>query len=219
MRRLRRILLVLAGLGIVVCVLAAHYYYKGFYRVKHVSGMASGTARVRRAEADRLSVKADELRRFLVGSEGRYNTRLAFLVDMRLPSGRNRFFVYDLGGDSVRMSGLVAHGSGGRAFSLTPSFSNVNGSNCSALGRYRVGGAYAGRFGRAYTLHGLDTTNDNALARHIVLHSYTCVPEGETDPYPICNSQGCPMVSPVFLGKLQPLIDGSRKPVLLWIFD
>ncbi|MBN9382836.1 MAG: murein L,D-transpeptidase catalytic domain family protein [Chitinophagaceae bacterium] len=152
------------------------------------------------------------------GLPTKYNSQVAFLVDMRLPSGKNRFFVYDLAADSVRTAGLVAHGSGGHAFSLTPSFSNVNGSNCSALGKYRVGGPYAGRFGRAYFLHGLDSTNDQALNRHIVLHSYSCVPEGETDPYPICNSQGCPMVSPAFLQRLQPLIDGSKKPIMLWIF-
>jgi len=215
MRRLRRSLLVLAGLGIVVCVLAAHYYYKGFYK-----RAASDGPRLRRAEAGRLSGKAGELRTFLAGDAGgRYSSKVAFFVDMRLPSGKNRFFVYDLDADTIRMAGLVAHGSGGRTFSLTPAFSNITGSNCSALGRYRVGGAYAGRFGRAYVLHGLDTTNNNALERHIVLHSYSCVPEGETDPYPICNSQGCPMVSPVFLQRLKPLIDGSKKPVLLWIFD
>jgi len=219
MRRLRRTLLVLAGLGIVVCVLAAHYYYKGFYRWKHASWATAGPLRLRRVEAQRLSEKAAELRYSMGGADSRYSTKLAFLVDMRLPSGKNRFFVYDLEGDSIRMAGLVAHGSGGHTFSLTPAFSNVNGSNCSALGRYRVGGAYAGRFGRAYTLHGLDSTNGNALERHIVLHSYSCVPEGETDPYPICNSQGCPMVAPAFLQRLQPLIDGSKKPLLLWIFD
>lgn len=218
MRRLRRSLLVLAGLGIVVCVLAAQYYYKGFYKWKHSSHTTADIMRLRRAEALRLSQKAVELRAFLDDADSRYNAKLAFLVDMRLPSGRNRFFVYDLAADTVRMAGLVAHGSGGHAFSLTPSFSNVNGSNCSALGKYSVGSPYAGRFGRAYTLHGLDSSNDNALARHIVLHSYSCVPEGETDPYPICNSQGCPMVSPAFLQRLQPLIEGSKKPVMLWIF-
>ncbi|HVW61157.1 MAG TPA: murein L,D-transpeptidase catalytic domain family protein [Puia sp.] len=218
MRRLRRTLLVLAGLGIVVCVLAAHYYYKGFYHWKKISRATLSSSRVSSTEAARLSVKAAGLKTFLDRPDSRYNTKLAFLIDMRLPSGKNRFFVYDLDADTVRMAGLVAHGSGGHAFSLTPSFSNVNGSNCSALGRYRVGGAYAGRFGRAYTLHGLDSSNDNALARHIVLHSYSCVPEGETDPYPICNSQGCPMVAPAFLQRLQPLIDGAKKPVLLWIF-
>ncbi|MDO6433827.1 murein L,D-transpeptidase catalytic domain family protein [Flavitalea sp. BT771] len=218
MRRLRKLLLVLAGLGTVVCVLAAHYYYKGFYKWKKRPAASSEAVRLRKAEAARLEGKAADLRKFLAGTGHTYNSKLAFFVDMHLPSGKNRFFVYDLDGDSVRMAGLVSHGSGGRAFSLTPSFSNINGSNCSALGRYRIGGAYMGRFGRAYILHGLDSTNDNALERHIVLHSFSCVPEGETDPYPICNSEGCAMVSPGFLQHLQPMLDASKKPVLLWIF-
>lgn len=216
--RLRRSLLVLAGLGIVVCVLAARYYYRGFYKWKHQSGASIDPVRLRKAETGRLQDKATELRTFLAASGQKYSTKLAFLVDMRLPSGKNRFFVYDLSADSIRMAGLVAHGSGGNAFSLTPAFSNVNGSNCSALGRYRVGSPYAGQFGRAYFLYGLDTTNDQAINRHIVLHSYSCVPDGETDPFPICNSKGCAMVSPAFLQRLQPLIDASKKPILLWVF-
>ena len=174
------------------------------------------------AEADRIAEKAAELRKFL-GSRsaagGRYNQGLAFLIDMRLPSGKNRFFVYDLAGDSVLMAGLVAHGSGGASFSLSPAFSNIDGSNCSALGRYRVGSPYTGQWSRSYFLYGLDTTNSRALERHIVLHSYGCVPEGETDPYPICNSKGCAMVSPGFLARLQPVIDKAKRPVILWIFD
>lgn len=219
MRRLRRTLLVLAGLGIVVGGLAAHYYYNGFYKWRHGSRPTFDAARVRKLEVERISGKVEELRVYLASGAGsKYSQQVAFLVDMRAPSGRNRFFVYDLSGDSIRMAGLVAHGSGGERFSLTPSFSNINGSHCSALGKYRVGGAYAGQFGRAYVLHGLDSSNSRALERHIVLHSYTCVPDGETDPYPICNSQGCPMVSPAFLQRLQPVIDGQKKPVLLWMF-
>jgi hypothetical protein len=219
MQWLRRSLLVLAGLVLVACVLAAHYYYTGFYKWRHHSPLSSRPAVLRRMEAKRLEGKAAQLKKFLTGPGRKYNGKMAFLVDMHLPSGRNRFFVYDLGGDSIRMAGLVAHGSGSRSFSLAPDFSNVNGSFCSALGKYGVGGAYTGQFGRAYLLHGLDTTNDQALTRHIVLHSYSCVPEGETDPYPICNSKGCAMVSPGFLKRLQPLIDASGKPVLLWVFN
>ncbi len=117
------------------------------------------------------------------------------------------------------MAGLVAHGCGGSNFSATPSFSNVNGSSCTALGRYRIGYRYAGQFGRAYKLFGLDTTNDQAFTRNIVLHSYTAVPAHETYPYPICNSRGCPMVSPVFLQELQSFIDRSKQPVMLCIFN
>ena len=217
MRLVRRTLLVLAGLGLVVCVVAAHYYYKGFYKWKHSTPKAFDPYSVKRAEADRLSQKAAELKAFL--SSKSYNRNIAFLVDMHLPSGKNRFFVYDLHKDSVLLSGLVAHGCGPRSFSLSPEFSNVDGSSCSALGRYRIGNPYKGQFGRAYLLHGLDTTNDRALERHIVLHSFSCVPDGETDPYPICNSRGCPMVAPAFLTRLQPMVDASKKPVLLWIFD
>jgi hypothetical protein len=148
-----------------------------------------------------------------------YNTRIAFLADLQRSSGKNRFFVCDLGGDSIVLAGLVAHGSGNQPFSLNPAFSNTDGSGCSSLGKYRIGQPYRGRFGTAYTLYGLDSSNNRAFARHIVLHAYDCVPEAETDPYPICNSLGCAMVSPGFLKRLQPVIDGSKRPILLWIFD
>src|ERR1700759_2399948 len=45
-----------------------------------------------------------------------FNTHLCFLVDMRLPSGKNRFFVYDLDKDSILLAGLVAHGCGPHDF-------------------------------------------------------------------------------------------------------
>ena len=226
MKWLLRIALSLAVMAIVVLALAGHYYYKGFYRPANTSRSAYTPKRVSAPEADRIAEKAAQLRKFVAGNavarpvQGRrYSEKLAFLVDMRLPSGKNRFFVYDLGGDSIIMAGLVAHGCGNTAFSLTPSFSNADGSNCSALGRYRVGSPYIGQWSRSYFLYGLDSTNDRALERHIVLHSYDCVPDGETDPFPICNSKGCAMVSPAFLARLRGLIDASKKPVLLWIFN
>jgi hypothetical protein len=63
-----------------------------------------------------------------------------------------------------------------------------------------------GRFGRAYKLYGLDSTNSQAFWRNIVLHSFSYVPEAETDPYLICNSLGCPMVEAGFLQQPEPLI-------------
>jgi len=218
MKRLRVFLLVLAGVAMVVCGLAAHYYYKGFYGSNTRDAHIAAGHRVDALEESRIAVKAAELKKFLGRSGSRYNAGLAFLVDMRLPSGKNRFFVYDLSHDSIVLAGLVAHGSGETNFSILPVFSNASGSYCSALGRYRVGHPYNGQFGRAYLLDGLDTSNDQALDRHIVLHSYSCVPDGETDPYPICNSRGCPMISPSFLKSLQPLIDRSPRSIVLWIF-
>lgn len=215
MKWFRRIALSLGIIVIMALALTAHYYYKGFYRPSHVRHHTTYLAA--EEEQDRLHRQAVLGRAFLVRHG--YNAHLCFLVDMQLPSGKNRFFVYDLDKDSILLAGLVAHGCGSHDFSVTPSFSNVNGSSCTALGRYRIGYPYQGQFGRAYKLYGLDATNDQAFNRNIVLHSYTAVPAAETDPYPICNSRGCPMVAPSFLGQLQSFIDHSRHPILLWIFN
>lgn len=144
-----------------------------------------------------------------------YNGQWVFMIDMGLPSGQNRFFVYDMHGDSVLAQGLVAHGygtDGGRM-----QFSNVPGSNCTSLGRYRIGKPYQGRFGLAYKLHGLDSSNSKALERFVVLHAHRCVPEQEVAPLPICQSQGCPTVAPAFLQLLKKYIEGSKEPILLSI--
>ena len=170
-----------------------------------------------RVEPGRLERVAAAQKGFIVAHG--FNPSICFLVDMGLPSGKNRFFVYDLQKDSVLYAGLVAHGCGNSKFAATPGFSNVDGSSCTSLGRYRVGYAYQGQFGRSYKLYGLDSTNSNAFARSVVLHPYGWVPDHETYPVPLCNSRGCPMVSPVFLKTLGTLIDGSSKPVCLYIFN
>jgi hypothetical protein len=211
----RRIALSVGILAIVALAAAGDYYYKGFYKPSHRP--APSVSSLTNVELERIETRA-VLQKDWILRHG-YNTGFCFLVDMRIPSGKNRFFVYDLHKDSVVLAGLVAHGSGSASFSPTPSFSNISGSGCTSLGKYRVGYPYKGQFGRAYKLYGLDTTNDQAFNRNVVLHSWTGVPEGETYPYPICNSRGCPMVSPAFLKQLQPMIDRAGKPVLLCIFD
>jgi L,D-transpeptidase-like protein len=217
MKVLRYSLLALAGIITVALALAAHYYYKGFYNAAHIHSTAIQTGNLSKTESDRIYHKALAQRQFLI-SRG-FNRNICFLIDMRLPSGKNRFFVYDLSGDSIVMAGLVAHGSANKSFNLRPVYSNIDGSSCTALGKYRIGKPYHGQFGLAYKLYGLDTSNDQAFNRNIVLHAFRYVPEKETDPYPICNSRGCPMVAPGFLKKLQPLIDQSTRPVMLYIFD
>lgn len=144
-----------------------------------------------------------------------YNGQCVFMIDMRLPSGQNRFFVYDLHRDSILAQGLVAHGYGADDGRLQ--FSNVPGSNCTSLGRYRIGKSYHGRFGLAYKLHGLDSSNSKAFERFVVLHAHSCVPEQEVAPLPICQSQGCPTVAPAFLQLLKKYIENSKAPILLSI--
>ena len=137
---------------------------------------------------------------------------------MSLPSGSNRFFVFDLVNDSILIKGMVTHGSG-KLSNGPVQYSNDVGSLCTSLGKYRVGKPYRGKFGLAYKLIGLDTTNSNALKRYVVLHSHACVPETEVWPANICMSWGCPTVSPQFLDKLASYLDKEGKPILLWIFN
>lgn len=166
---------------------------------------------------ERLDSKAEILKTFT--RKNNYNEGVCFLIDMSIASGKKRFFVFDLQKDSVLLAGLVAHGSCNDGFKTNASFSNKVNSGCSCFGKFKIGNSYPGNFGTAYKIYGLDSSNNNAFKRNIVLHSYTYVPEQETDPLPICNSRGCPMISPGFMEQLKPLINQSKKPIVLWIFE
>lgn len=148
-----------------------------------------------------------------------YNTHYAILADLGVHSGSKRLYLIDLLKQKIIKTGLVTHGS---STSYLPNgkrqYSNTNGSLCSALGMYKIGGHYQGQFGLAYKLYGLNKENSNAYARAIVLHSHSCVPNVETAD-PICQSWGCPTVSPAFLQLLSGYIDDSQKPILLYLFD
>ncbi|HEV8285342.1 MAG TPA: murein L,D-transpeptidase catalytic domain family protein [Chitinophagaceae bacterium] len=148
-----------------------------------------------------------------------FSTKYCFLIDMSLPSGRNRFFVYDLEKNFVVYSGLVAHGSCNEKFLSQAKFSNAPSSGCSSLGKYRVGAFYRGSYGKSFKLHGLEYSNSNAYKRAVVLHGFSCVPNEEIYPRALCNSLGCTMVSNSFFDKLSRIIEQSQKPVLLWVYQ
>jgi len=146
-----------------------------------------------------------------------YSQEIVFLIDMKIPSGKNRFFIYDLKKDSISKSALVAHGAGSTLSADSLVFSNTPNSYQTSLGNYKVGNSYAGNFGKSYKLHGLDKTNSKAFDRLVVLHPYQCVPDEEQE-YPICESLGCPMVSNNFMESLHRVIDSSKKPILMVIY-
>lgn len=137
---------------------------------------------------------------------------------MKIPSGKNRFFVYDLKANKILDKGLVAHGSGSETeIKGKLKFSNVPNSLSTSLGSYCIGNSYVGKFGKAYRLHGLDKTNSNAFRRDIVFHYYYDVPYKEKDGY-ICNSFGCPMVNKKYFERIAKLIDASESNILLNIY-
>src|SRR5688572_29295825 len=74
-----------------------------------------------------------------------FSTTYAFLIDMKIPSGKKRFFIYDLRNDSIIHSGLVAHGSCNTGFLEDPQYSNEPNTGCTSPGMYKVGYKYPGR--------------------------------------------------------------------------
>lgn len=168
------------------------------------------------SSVEKLQTKATEAKTFAL-RQG-YNTSICFLVDMSIPSGQNRFFVYDMQKDSIKNRGLVTHGRCNENWLEGRKYGNTVGCGCTSLGKYKVGYSYTGRFGLAFKLYGLDKTNNKAFDRFVVLHSHSCVPAAEVKDE-ICQSDGCPTVAPGFLQYLQPVINMSKKPVLLWIYE
>jgi len=147
-----------------------------------------------------------------------YQKDIVFMIDMKRSSGSFRFFVVDVKAGKILEKGLVAHGSGSELpDSDSLIFSNIPNSYMTSLGFYKIGAAYTGNFGRSYKLHGLQSSNDKALERAIVLHRYSCVPD-EEQASSICNSLGCPMVSERFFETLDGFIRKAAKPVLLYIY-
>lgn len=183
----------------------------------------SGEAKIDRHtdQYNRLKLKADLARNYC--RQKGFDTRYCFLVDFSIHSGRKRFFVWDFKGDSIKYASLCAHGYGKNSTTTKPVYSNVEGSFCSSLGRYKVGIRSHSKWGINvhYKLHGLESTNNNAYKRYVVLHSFTPVPKAEIYPMhlPLGMSQGCPVISNQTMTQIDALLKTLKEPVLLWIYN
>lgn len=193
-------------ISLLIC-LSSFTTYKGAGEMETISEL----------EIMRLTDHVNEIKATAV-TDHRYSNKIAFLVDMKIKSGKNRFFVYDLQNNKIIDQGLVAHGSGSETGVRGElKFSNVPNSNCTSLGRYSVEKSYTGIFGKAFRLNGLDESNSNALKRAIVLHQYSAVPYEEQDYY-ITNSHGCPMVNEVFFKRLEKVIASSDAKIMMYVY-
>ena len=165
---------------------------------------------------DKTSSKAEEIKTYLK-KNSKYNKEVFFLLDMRIPSNKNRFFVFDAKKNKITDSGLVAHGSGSETATDELQFSNTDGSLMTSLGKYSIGHSYNGTFGKAYKMYGLDSTNSNAFSRNIVLHAHKRMPY-EEQISPIILSWGCPMLNEKFYLRIQNILDKSDKNILMYIY-
>jgi len=93
------------------------------------------------------------------------------IADFSESSSKPRFHFVDVAsGETSRL--LVAHGQGSdpQHTGFLHRFSNAFGSNASSEGAFVTGDYYVGKHGRSQRLVGLDSTNNNALDRAIVIH-------------------------------------------------
>lgn len=168
-------------------------------------------------------IKAKEAKQFCVSNA--FNTNFCILIDMSLPSGVNRFLVWDFKKDTPIHSFLVGHGCCDNPWSYDfskeqPKFSNVDGSHCSSLGKYKIGKRGYSNWGVNinYLLHGLEASNSNALSRAIVFHSWEAVSDNEVYPDGTPEGWGCPTLSNNNFLVIDPLLKSSEKPILMWIY-
>lgn len=172
----------------------------------------------------RLQQKAKQALHFCK-SKG-MNEEFCVLIDMSLHSGKNRAFLWDFKKDTLLKAALCAHGCGAHPWSGTytkdkPTFSNTPDSHCSSLGKYKIGkrGYSAWGIKINYLLHGLESSNSNALKREIVLHSWEDVQEQEVFPEGTPEGWGCPAVANSFMKTVDEKLKSAEKPALLWMFN
>ncbi len=197
-----------------------------FSQSASVNGPVSETVDEVRPVADSVKIrkKAEEALQFC--RKQNFSTDFCLLIDMSLHSGLKRFFVWDFKKNKVMGKYLVGHGCGNNPWSRDaskdrPGFSNTDGSHLSSLGKYKVQERGYSDWGIhvKYLMHGLEETNSNALKRFIVFHSWNLMSDDEIYPEGSPEGWGCPTVSNHAMKQIDPMLQRSEKPVLMWIFN
>ena len=143
------------------------------------------------------SLKPDLLKRALAALE-KHQDRIPkrdtiAIADFSQASREARFHLVNVGDGKVS-SYLVAHGKGSdpRHTGWLKTFSNAMGSEATSSGAYRTGDYYNGQHGRSMRLDGLDSTNNNAYDRAVVVHGAWYVSQDMVRQHGVLGrSQGC----------------------------
>ncbi|GAA5097922.1 murein L,D-transpeptidase catalytic domain family protein [Chryseobacterium ginsengisoli] len=175
-------------------------------------------------DSNKIKAKAEEALQFCKSKK--FNTDFCILIDMSLHSGVKRFFVWDFKTNTVSKQYLVGHGCGSNQWSSdeskdSPKFSNEDGSHLSSLGKYKLEGRSYSDWGIhvKYLMHGLEETNSNSLKRVIVFHSWNLMSDNEVFPKGSPEGWGCPTISNNTMKEIDPMLQNSKKPVLMWIYN
>ncbi|MDQ8143772.1 murein L,D-transpeptidase catalytic domain-containing protein [Chryseobacterium sp. CFS15] len=181
---------------------------------------------VKKPELDLNKTKKKAEEAYAFCKSKKMNTDFCILIDMSLHSGLNRFIIWNFKEQRISNKYLVGHGCGGNSWSSddskdNPQFSNEDGSHLSALGKYQLGERGRSDWGInvKYLMHGLEETNNNALQRFIVFHSWELMSDDEVYPKGSPEGWGCPTISNNAMKELDPVIQKTEKPLLMWIYN
>jgi len=122
------------------------------------------------------------------------NSRYLTIIDMSMHSSAKRYFLFDLATGKVEKHN-VSHGEGSDPDrdGWATKFSNTPDSHMSSLGFYVTLGTYQGSNGYSMKLRGLQSTNDNAEKRFVVVHPAKYVSDSQNKAG---LSWGCPAIDP-----------------------
>src|ERR1700750_756170 len=132
---MKRLLLITIALVFGFLLASAAWYYSKIKTDKSAI-FSSSSLKDNKVLLNRLHLRSGKL--LLYARQHGFNTNTCFLIDMSLPSGRNRFFVYDLQKDSMLAAGLVAHGCCNKQWLNGRQYGNTVGCGCTSLGKYKV---------------------------------------------------------------------------------
>ncbi len=184
------------------------------------------TSEIIKPELDLIKTKKKGEEALVFCKSKKMNTDFCILIDMSLHSGLSRFIIWDFKEQKISNKYLVGHGCGSNSWSNdeskdNPKFSNEDGSHLSALGKYQLGERGRSDWGIhvKYLMHGLEETNNNALKRFIVFHSWDLMSDKEVYPKGSPEGWGCPTISNNAMKELDPIIQNSEKPLLMWIYN
>lgn len=142
------------------------------------------------------------------------NHHVMTIINFNASSRTKRMHVIDLDHSTVKRY-LVAHGKNS-GYDIATMFSNEINSNRSSLGAYTTMETYSGSHGLSLRLRGLETSNNNAEIRDIVMHGADYVSDviAATQDR-LGRSEGCPAVDLAVIETLIPQVaDGS----LLYVY-
>lgn len=100
------------------------------------------------------------------------NKDILTIVDFTVSSAKDRMYVINIKTGEILMAMPVSHGkNSGRGSPWTTSFSNKNNSLQSSIGVFITKNPYYGQHGFSLRIRGLESSNDKAESRAVVVHA------------------------------------------------